>query len=106
MIFIILGAATMVGFIPMTNSQPAPFFSNFISTGLFPNGAFAIIMTMLAVNFAFSGTELIGIAAGETVDPEKTIPKAIRITLWRLIIFFVGTSLYYLGYCLSRMQEY
>jgi amino acid permease len=75
----------------MTNSQPAPFFTNFVSAGLFPNGAFVIIMTMLAVNFAFSGTELIGIAAGETSDPEKTIPKAIRTTLWRLVIFFVGT---------------
>ncbi|MDQ0200976.1 S-methylmethionine permease [Neobacillus ginsengisoli] len=90
-IFIILGAAAMLGFLPMTHSKPAPFFSNFTSAGLFPHGATAIIMTMLAVNFAFSGTELIGIAAGETADPDKTIPKAIRTTLWRLIIFFVGT---------------
>ena len=90
-IFIILGAAAMVGFIPMIHAQSAPLFSNVTSAGLFPNGAFAILMTMLAVNFAFSGTELIGVAAGETVNPEKTIPKAIRMTLWRLIIFFVGT---------------
>lgn len=90
-IFIILGAAAMIGFIPMINAQSAPLFSNVTSAGLFPNGAFAILMTMLAVNFAFSGTELIGVAAGETVNPEKTIPKAIRMTLWRLIIFFVGT---------------
>ena len=90
-IFIVLGAAAIVGFVPMAHSKSAPFFSNFTSTGLFPHGAFAIIMTMLAVNFAFSGTELIGIAAGETVNPETAIPKAIRITLWRLIIFFVGT---------------
>lgn len=90
-LFIVVGGAAILGFLPMTHSQSAPFFSNFTSAGLFPNGAFAIIMTMLAVNFAFSGTELIGIAAGETADPEKTIPKAIRTTLWRLIIFFVGT---------------
>ena len=90
-LFIGVGAAAMVGFVPMTHSESAPFFSNFTSAGLFPNGAFAIVMTMLAVNFAFSGTELIGVAAGETADPEKTIPKAIRTTLWRLIIFFVGT---------------
>jgi S-methylmethionine transporter len=90
-LFIVVGAAAMVGFLPMIHSQSAPFFSNFTSAGLFPNGAFAIVMTMLAVNFAFSGTELIGIAAGETANPEKTIPKAIRTTLWRLIIFFVGT---------------
>ncbi|MGP9808470.1 amino acid permease [Halomonas sp. AOP12-C2-37] len=34
---------------------------------------------------------LIGIAAGETVDPARNVPKAIRATLWRLILFFVGT---------------
>ena len=46
---------------------------------------------MLAVNYAFSGTELIGIAAGETKNPEQVIPKAIKATLWRLVIFFIGT---------------
>lgn len=48
-------------------------------------------MTMVAVNFAFSGTELIGIAAGETQNPHKVIPIAIRTTIARLIIFFIGT---------------
>ncbi|MGC4378379.1 S-methylmethionine permease [Fictibacillus sp. Mic-4] len=90
-IFIVLGGAAMAGLLPMAHSESAPLFSNFNQAGLFPHGAFSLIMTMLAVNFAFSGTELIGIAAGETANPEKTIPKAIRTTLWRLIIFFVGT---------------
>lgn len=90
-LFIVLGAAALAGILPMTHSNSGPFFSNFTSAGLFPHGATGILMTMLAVNFAFSGTELIGIAAGETENPEKTIPKAIRTTLWRLIIFFVGT---------------
>ncbi|HCW36804.1 MAG TPA: amino acid permease, partial [Staphylococcus sp.] len=57
----------------------------------FPNGLGAVFLTMLAVNYAFSGTELIGIAAGETKNPKKVIPKAINATLWRLIIFFIGT---------------
>ncbi len=48
-------------------------------------------MTMLAVNFAYSGTELIGVAAGEAVDPKRTIPLAIRTTIVRLVVFFVGT---------------
>ncbi|MCL6602149.1 MAG: S-methylmethionine permease [Paenibacillus sp.] len=90
-IFIILGGAAMFGFIPMAETEAAPLFSNITASGWFPHGATAILLTMLAVNFAFSGTELIGIAAGETVDPEKTIPKAIHTTLWRLIIFFIGT---------------
>jgi len=48
-------------------------------------------MTMVAVNFAFSGTELIGIAAGETQNPQQVIPVAIRATIVRLILFFIGT---------------
>lgn len=46
---------------------------------------------MLIVNFAFSGTELIGVAAGETKDPAQNVPKAINAAIWRLLIFFVGT---------------
>ncbi|MFV4998488.1 amino acid permease [Klebsiella pneumoniae] len=57
----------------------------------FPHGGLPILMTMVAVNFAFSGTELIGIAAGETENPHKVIPVAIRTTIARLIIFFIGT---------------
>ncbi|MFP9129133.1 S-methylmethionine permease [Niallia sp. BSM11] len=90
-LFIILGLGAVFGLIPMTHSQSAPLLSNFTSGSLFPNGAVTLFMTMLAVNFAFSGTELIGIAAGETADPQKNVPKAIHTTLWRLIIFFVGT---------------
>ncbi|MGG1631740.1 S-methylmethionine permease [Rossellomorea sp. NRS-1567] len=89
--FIVIGTGAIVGFIPLSHSEPAPLFTNITSFGLFPNGAFAILMTMLAVNFAFSGTELIGVAAGETENPSKSIPKAIRTTLVRLIIFYVGT---------------
>ena len=48
---------------------------------------------MLTVNFAFSGTELIGVTAGEAKQPEKTLPKAIHTTLWRLIIFFIGSMI-------------
>ena len=90
-LFIILGAAAIVGFIPMESGANESLFANFTNEGIFPNGAFAIFMTMLAVNFAFSGTELIGIAAGETENPAQTIPKAIRTTLIRLILFFVGS---------------
>nr|WP_255476834.1 MULTISPECIES: amino acid permease [unclassified Corynebacterium] len=44
----------------------------------------------MAVFYAFSGTELIAITAGETVDPRRTIPRALRMTLLRLVLFFVG----------------
>jgi S-methylmethionine transporter len=91
--FIILGAGAMFGFIPLKDGTAAPGLSNLTAHGWLPNGVLPILMTMVAVNFAFSGTELIGIAAGETQNPQKVLPLAIRTTVARLIIFFIGTVL-------------
>ncbi|OCG69658.1 amino acid transporter [Gilliamella sp. Occ3-1] len=90
-IFIVAGTAAIFGFVPIKNDMPAPFLHNITDNGWFPNGITPIIMTMVSVNFAFSGTELIGIAAGETHNPEKSIPLAIKTTILRLILFFIGT---------------
>ncbi|MFC3885753.1 amino acid permease [Bacillus songklensis] len=87
--FIVLGGAAMFGFIDMKGGQEAPFLANFFAEGLFPNGITALLITMISVNFSFQGTELIGIAAGESEDPEKTIPRSIRQTVWRTLVFFV-----------------
>ncbi|MGU7808344.1 S-methylmethionine permease, partial [Escherichia coli] len=62
--FIILGGAAIFGIIPMQDGSPAPGLRNITAEGWFPHGGLPILMTMVAVNFAFSGTELIGIAAG------------------------------------------
>jgi len=91
-LFILIGGAAMFGLVPIANGESEqPLFQAITSEGLFPNGVSAIILTMLAVNFAYSGTELIGVAAGETENPHKTIPKAIRTTMVRLLMMFVGT---------------
>ncbi|ANB60251.1 amino acid permease [Anoxybacteroides amylolyticum] len=88
--FIILGGAAMFGFLEMKGGKPAPMFSNFTDHGgLFPNGIAAILVTMIGVNFSFQGTELVGVAAGESENPEKTVPKAINNTVWRILLFFV-----------------
>ena len=70
--FIILGGAAMFGFIDLKGDEPAPLLSNFVNHGgLFPNGLAAILLTMVTVNYSFQGTELVGIAAGESEDPAK-----------------------------------
>ena len=50
-------------------------------------------LTMLGVfliaGFSFQGTELIGITAGESADPHKSIPKAIKQVFWRILIFYI-----------------
>lgn len=40
--------------------------------------------------FAYMGTELIGVTVGEAENPRKNIPRAIRRTFWRILIFYVG----------------
>jgi amino acid permease len=80
----------MFGLIEMKGSHSAPLFSNYFDHGgLFPNGLIAILITMIGVNYSFQGTELVGIAAGESEDPEKNIPKAVNSTVWRILVFFV-----------------
>jgi arginine/ornithine permease len=88
LLFVVLGGAAMFGLIPLKGGEPAPMLSHFVQEGWFPNGIGAILLTMLVVNFSFQGTELIGIASGESENPEKTIPKAIHQTVWRTILFF------------------
>ena len=89
--FIILGLLAIFGLIPFHGSESAPLFHNLTAHGWFPQGLVPIFTTMLIVNFAFSGTELIGVAAGETKNPAENVPKAINAAIWRLLIFFVGT---------------
>jgi lysine-specific permease len=46
-------------------------------------------LALLVVGFAFQGTELVGIAAGESSDPDKNVPKAIKSVFWRILLFYV-----------------
>ncbi|KQB87574.1 Amino-acid permease RocE [Corynebacterium lowii] len=88
-VFIVLGAALILGW--RAPDSGAPLLGNFLTPeGLFPTGLSGVALTTLAVFYAFSGTELIAITAGETAEPQRTIPRALRATLLRLLLFFVG----------------
>lgn len=89
--FIVVGILAIAGIIPIAGYEHAPLLTNFYNEGLFPNGIIPIFSTMLTVVFAFSGTEVVGVAAGETKDPEVAVPKAVHTTVLRLTIFFIGS---------------
>lgn len=89
--FIVIGLLAIFGVIPIAGYQHAPMFGNLVKDGIFPNGFMPVFATILTVDFAFSGTELIGVTAGETRDPETAVLKAIHTTLWRLVLFFIGS---------------
>lgn len=44
---------------------------------------------MVTATFAFLGTELVGVTVGEAQNPRKTIPRAIRLTFFRILIFYI-----------------
>jgi len=44
---------------------------------------------LIQAGFSYQGTELVGIAAGETENPRKNVPSAIKKTFYRILIFFV-----------------
>lgn len=89
--FIVIGLLAIFGAIPIAGYDSAPLFGNFVADGWFPNGFAPVFSTLLTVVFAFSGTEVVGVAAGETRDPSKAIPKAVHTTVLRLAIFFIGS---------------
>lgn len=58
--------------------------------GVFPHGIGSSLMTLQGVMFAYLAVELVGVTAGESENPEKTLPKAINTLPWRIIVFYVG----------------
>ncbi|WP_425440641.1 amino acid permease [Polynucleobacter rarus] len=61
--------------------------------GFFPKGLEGFLISIQMAMFAYIGIEMIGLSAGETESPEKTIPIAINSLIIRIIIFYVGALL-------------
>ena len=51
--------------------------------------ALAFIYSFVVAVFAYIGTELVGVAIGEVDNPRKAVPRAIRLTLYRILTFYV-----------------
>ncbi len=61
--------------------------------GLLPTGLLPLVMVTSGVVFAYAAVELIGIAAGETANPEKVMPRAINSVVFRIAVFYVGSTI-------------
>lgn len=85
--FIATGCAMIFGI--LTDDIPAGFANWTTGDAPFVGGFPALIGVAMVVGFSFQGTELIGIAAGETQNPEKAIPQAVRQVFWRILLFYV-----------------
>ncbi|QOX63845.1 amino acid permease [Anoxybacterium hadale] len=86
-IFLVIGLLMIVGII---GGHSTGFENWTIDNAPFAGGMMAIINIFMIAGFSFQGTELVGVAAGETEDPEKNVPKAIKTVFWRILIFYIG----------------
>ncbi|WP_328531014.1 amino acid permease [Nocardioides sp. NBC_00368] len=59
--------------------------------GMFPAGILPMVLVIQGVIFAYASIELVGVAAGETADPRRVMPRAINTIIWRIGIFYVGS---------------
>ncbi|MFK0003986.1 amino acid permease [Paenarthrobacter sp. NPDC090522] len=88
-IFLLAGIAAILGLFPGVS---APGVANLLDQGGFmPNGPGAVLAGILVVVFSFFGAEIATIAAGESANPVDAVKKAVKSTVWRILIFYIGS---------------
>jgi len=89
-VFLVVGTAILVtghhvgGIVPGLHLIAA-------NGGVFPHGLLPAVIIIQGVVFAYSGVELLGVAAGEAQDARKVLPGAINGVMWRIGLFYVGS---------------
>ncbi|PSN61484.1 hypothetical protein BS50DRAFT_152542 [Corynespora cassiicola Philippines] len=70
-------------------------FAPYLTDG--PKAKFVAFWSVLiSAGFAYQGSELVAIGAGESANPRKTMPRAIRNTFWSIFLLFVFT-IFFIG---------
>ncbi|WP_284746566.1 amino acid permease [Amycolatopsis sp. RTGN1] len=89
-LFMVIGIFLLVTQTPIDGTAPGP---QLITEhgGIFPTGLLPMVLIVQGVVFAYASVELVGVAAGETENPEKIMPKAINSIMWRILVFYVGS---------------
>lgn len=98
-IFSFIKVITVIGFIILgiiTNCGGGPNHEHIGGTywhdpGAFNHGFKGVCSVFVTGAFAFSGTELVGLAAAESSNPRKSMPSAIKQVFWRITIFYLAS---------------
>ncbi|HXJ03827.1 MAG TPA: amino acid permease [Candidatus Acidoferrum sp.] len=84
--FLILGAALLLGI-----GFPRIGTANYTAHGGFlPHGWQGVGLGVAMAVFSFLGIEIVAVTSGEAKDPATALPKALRWTLGRLGLFYLG----------------
>lgn len=86
-VFMILALLIALGVIGVNE---APGMDNMLGQGgLLPLGAMAIFANLAIIVMNFAGVEIIALTAGETPNPAKVMPSAVRMGFIRVIVLFL-----------------
>ncbi|MCG3398660.1 amino acid permease [Staphylococcus massiliensis] len=85
-VFIVLGILTIFGILGGKTYG----FGHF-TTGEAPfvGGISGFLSVLLIAGFSVGGTEVVAVTAGESNNPGKSMPKAIKQVFWRILLFYV-----------------
>jgi L-asparagine transporter-like permease len=85
-LFIVLGAAMLFG-IGFARIGTANYTGH---GGFLPHGWTGVGLAITMAIFSYLGTEIVSVTAGEADDPKQAVPRALRQTLGRLALFYIG----------------
>ncbi|KKC01814.1 amino acid permease [Mycobacterium nebraskense] len=89
--FLVVGAVFLVGRFKVDGHDPGVALWD-SHGGLLPAGLLPLVLVTSGVVFAYAAVELVGIAAGETANPHKIMPRAINSVVFRIAIFYIGST--------------
>ena len=87
-LFLICASAFVLGLLPNTKMD----FSNLTAHGGFaPLGYSAAFLAVATIIFSFVGSEVVTIAAAESVESERAVVRAVNSVIVRIMTFYVGS---------------
>ncbi|KAL4932429.1 amino acid permease [Aspergillus undulatus] len=62
--------------------------------GAFADSINGVARTFVVAGTLYARTEMVGITAGESSNPQKAVPRAIKQVFWRILVFYIGTMFF------------
>lgn len=59
----------------------------------FKDNIVGILKSCIVAAFSFQGTEIVGVTVGESANPRRDVPRAIRSVFWRILLFYIASIL-------------
>jgi lysine-specific permease len=89
-IFLVVSSLIIAG---LFGHQHVSYHNWTIGDAPFHHGWIGFLSVFMIAGFAFQGTEIFGITAGEMKNPKTSVPKAVKTIFWRILLFYIASML-------------